>query len=293
MKIENFLYKKISVDAVKINVAIGGSGLPVVLLHGFPETHLAWRHVAPQLAKDYTVICPDLRGYGESDKPTGDESHRMYSKRTMAADVVGLMHELGYDSFAVIGHDRGGLVAFRMVLDYPQKITHVGVLDIIPTIDMWPSLQGIFGVFSYHMFFLAQPNVLPEKMLAASAKDFLYHTLDSWNKTPGAFPNDIREQYLASFSHPEAIHAICEDYRSGAFEDGKDDTADRHAGKKIRAPLLALWQDPAGMELPFDPLAIWQSWAPDVTGRALACGHFLPEERPDDVVAAIREHLER
>lgn len=292
MEIETLSYKFIEVNGIKLRVATGGSGMPLVLLHGFPETHVAWRYVAPELLKNYTVVCPDLRGYGQSDKPQGDEKHTNYSKRTMAKDIRELMKKLGHDSFAVAGHDRGGLVGFRLALDYPGVVTHLLVLDVIPTVDMWEGLHGIFGVFGYHQFFLAQPADFPEKILQASSKTFLDYTLDSWCKNPRVL-SDVRSEYLEAFSNPSSIHAVCEDYRAGAFVDGNDDAKDRAAGKKIDIPVSILWQDPKGMELPFDPLKTWQSWAPNATGKPIDAGHLLPEEKPDEVINAINDLLSR
>lgn len=291
MKIEELTYKFIEVNGIKLNVATGGKGMPIVLLHGFPETHLAWRYVAPELIKNFTVVCPDLRGYGQSDKPHGDEQHMGYSKRTMAKDIYELMKRLGYEKFAVAGHDRGGLIGFRLALDYPETITHLLILDVIPTVNMWESLGGVFGVFGYHQFFLAQPSDFPEKMLQASAKTFLDYTLDNWCKNPDALPANIRKEYLKAFSRPDSLHAICEDYRAGAFVDGAHDTEDRKRGRKIHIPTVVLWQDPKGMDLPFDPLKTWQSWAPNASGSAIDAGHLLPEEKPKDVVEAISNLL--
>jgi pimeloyl-ACP methyl ester carboxylesterase len=291
MQIQGLSYQSIEANGIQLQVAVGGRGTPVVLLHGFPETHLAWRYVAPELINDHTVICPDLRGYGHSGKPHGDDQHLNYSKRTMAKDIFELMKSLGHEQFAVVGHDRGGLVGFRLALDYPQAVTHLLVLDVIPTVDMWESLHGMFGVFGYHQFFLAQPSDFPEKMLQASTKTFLDYTLNGWCKHPEALPSEVREEYLKAFSTSEGLHAICEDYRAGAFVDGKHDAEDKEAGKKITIPTTILWQDPKGMQLPFDPLKTWQSWAPKATGKPVDAGHLLPEEKPKDVLEAINELL--
>ncbi len=291
MKIEGLSYTFVEVNGVNLQVATGGSGMPLVLLHGFPETHLAWRSIMPELLKKYTIVCPDLRGYGQSDKPHGDEKHNNYSKRTMAKDILELMKKLGHEKFAVAGHDRGGLVGFRLALDYPEAITHLLILDVIPTVDMWESLHGIFGVFGYHQFFLAQPTDFPEKMLQAGAETFLDYTLGNWCKNPDALPADVRKEYLKAFSDPKSIHAICEDYRAGAFVDGGHDAKDRAEGKKINIPVSVLWQDPKGMELPFDPLKTWQSWAPNATGEPVDTGHLIPEENPRKVVRAINDLL--
>lgn len=293
MKIEELSYAFIKVNGINLSVATGGEGMPLVLLHGFPETHLAWRYVVPELLKKYTVVCPDLRGYGQSDKPDGGKEHTDYSKRTMAKDIHELMKKLGHDTFAVAGHDRGGLVGFRLALDYPEAVTHLLILDVIPTVNMWESLHGIFGVFGYHQFFLAQPADFPEKILQASSKTFLDYTLDGWCKKPDALPGRVRTEYLKAFSDPKSIHAVCEDYRAGAFVDGAHDAKDRADGKKIDVPVSVLWQDPGSMELPFDPLKVWQSWAPNATGKPVKAGHFLPEEKPSEIINAIKDLLSR
>jgi pimeloyl-ACP methyl ester carboxylesterase len=276
----------VTVGEVALQVAIGGDGPPLVLLHGFPESHLAWRGVAPRLADRFTVICPDLRGYGESDKPTGDAAHERYAKRTMARDVATLMRKLGHERFAVAGHDRGALVAFRLALDFPAAVERLAVLAVIPTLDMWEALDGPLGLTAYHLFLLAQPPDFPERMIGAVPDLFLTHTLDTWCGTPGAIDGEVRQEYLRAFRRPATIHAICEDYRAGATVDLSHDRADRANGRRIGTPLLALWQQPAGIDLPFDPLAVWRRWADDVDGWALDCGHFLPEERPTEVADA-------
>ncbi len=282
MTISGFSYERIPVGDVRLGVAQGGAGPPVVLLHGFPQTHLAWREVAVALARDHRVICPDLRGYGGSDKPPGD-----YSKRRMAADVVELARALGHERFALAGHDRGALVAFRAALDHPSAVSHLAVLDVIPVVDLWASLTGTAGVFAFHLFLLAHPSPLPERLLAAAPAEFFGHFLDTWTRDPAAIPPTVREAYLAAASTPEAIAAVCADYRASATVDAADDAADRAAGRRLAMPVAALWQRPVG-ELPFDPAAVWGAWAPDLRTHVLDSGHFLPEERPEEVVAALR-----
>ncbi|SFW71980.1 alpha/beta fold hydrolase [Amycolatopsis australiensis] len=285
MTVSGFEYRRIAAGDVRLGVAVGGEGPPVVLLHGFPQTHLAWRHVAAALARDHRVICPDLRGYGGSDKPPGD-----YAKRRMAADVVALARALGHDRFALAGHDRGALVAFRAALDHPEAVTHLAVLDVIPAVDLWASLTGTAGVFAFHLFLLAYPPPLPERLLGAAPAEFFGHFLDVWTRDPAAIPPRVRAGYLAAASTPESIAAICADYRASATVDAEHDAADRAAGRRLAMPVAALWQRPApGVELPFDPAAVWASWAPDLRTHVLDCGHFLPEEQPDAVVAALRE----
>jgi haloacetate dehalogenase len=278
--------QRIGVGEVTLQVALGGDGPPLLLLHGFPETHLAWRSVAPRLARRFSVVCPDLRGYGESDKPPGDAAHERYSKRTMAHDVLSLMQALGHESFAVAGHDRGGVVAHRLALDHPEVVTRLAVLSVIPALETWEMLRGQFGLGAYHLYLLAQPPDFPERLIGAGPDLFLAHTLDTWSGTPGAIDSEAREAYLKAFRDPRTIHAICEDYRANATVDPALDAADREAGRRIGSPMLALWEQPDGLDLPFDPLAVWRRWADDVQGHPIRCGHFIPEEQPDRIADA-------
>jgi len=282
-QIPGFDLDDVPLAAGRLRVAAGGTGPPVLLLHGFPQTHIAWRAVAPILAERFHVVCPDLPGYGASTPASN------YAKRATAATTVALMHEFGHERFAVVGHDRGALVAFRAALDHPDAVQRVAVLDVIPTIDMWAALQGQGGVFAFHLYLLAHPADLPERMIAADPDTFFSHFLDTWTRRPGAIPADVRAAYLAACRTPEAIHAICEDYRAGATVDVEHETADRRAGRRITAPALAMWQDPGGLVLPFDPEEVWSSWAPDLLTRVLPGGHFLPEDCPEEVAAAVTE----
>lgn len=290
---EQFTFEKINVHGIVINTARSGYGeLPVVLLHGFPESLLCWRRVAPELAKQTAVVCMDLRGYGDSDKPHDSTDPNLYSKKTMAKDVHEVMRHLGYSKYIVVGHDRGATVAFRVALDYPAEVAGLVVLDVLPTTDTWRVLQGTFGVFSYHMFLLAQPADYPERLIGANPDVFFNHTMDTWCKTPDAIPAGIRNTYLQHFRDPATLHAMCEDYRAGAFIDANDDKVANEQGKKIQSPVRVLWQKPEGFTLPFDPIAVWQAWATKkVEGAALACGHFLPEEKPAEVISCIKELL--
>jgi haloacetate dehalogenase len=293
-RIPGFEYLRVKGEGgVSLQVATKGQGPPVLLLHGFPETHLAWREVAPRLAARHRVVCADLRGYGESDKPPGDGDHRTYAKRSMAADAVRLMAALGCARFGVVGHDRGGLVALRAGLDHPDRVSHVAVLDILPSSDMWRALSGVAGVFAFHLYLLAQPPPLPEHLLGANPNAFFGHFLDAWTKVPGAIPPEIREAYLLASRDPASVHAICEDYRASAFVDPPDEDADRKAGRRLAMPTLAMWQDPGDQPLPFDPQAVWGAWAPQLQTSVLPCGHFLPEERPAEVAAAVQALLAR
>jgi pimeloyl-ACP methyl ester carboxylesterase len=290
-RILGFDYQRVAVGEVTLNLAVGGTGAPVVLVHGFPETHLAWRHVAADLARDFTVVCPDLRGYGDSDKPPADGDHDRYSKRTMAADIVGLMHELGHERFALVGHDRGALVAFRAGLDHPEAISHLATLGVIPSVDMWSALGGPAGIFAFHLYFMAHPPDLPERMIGADPDLFFGHFLDTWVQHTAAIPAKVRAAYLAATRPPDAIGAVCADYRAEAFVDVDNDQKDRADGHRLQMPVLALWEDPGDTPLPFDPAAVWQAWADNLRTRALPGGHFLPEESPTHVTTAIRDLL--
>ncbi len=280
----------ITVDGRRIQVTISGShGPAVLLLHGFPQTRLTWRLVAPALAEHAQVVCPDLPGYGESESPAGGDIPAAYAKRATAQTMIDLMHQLGHETFAVIGHDRGALVALRAGLDHPDTVTQLGVLDVIPTVDNWDALVGASGVFAFHLYLLAQPSPLPEKMIGADPDTFFGHFLDSWVKSPDSTDPAARAAYLAACRRPAMIHAICQDYRASVFIDAEHDRIDRDAGRQLAMPTLAMWQDPGDMALPFDPLRIWNSWATDLRAEATNSGHFIPEEQPQRVVAAIRE----
>jgi haloacetate dehalogenase len=291
LRIPEFAYQQVRCNEVTLNVAIGGQGPPLLLLHGFPETHLAWRDVAPRLARHHRVVCPDLRGYGESDKPPGDAGHDQYSKRTMARDVLSLMANLGLPRFSAVGHDRGALVAFRAALDHPEAVEHLAVLDVIPTVDMWQSLTGVAGVFASHLYFLAQQADFPERLIAADPDLFFGHFLDTWPKVAGAIPAPVRRHYLNACATAAATHAICEDYRASAFVDPAHDEEARRAGRRLSMPVLAIWQDPGAQTLPFEPKKVWQGWASRLQTQVLPCGHFLPEEQPAEVAAALEGFL--
>ncbi|GIE52434.1 alpha/beta fold hydrolase [Actinoplanes nipponensis] len=285
--ITGFDHRRVTVaDGVALQVAVGGSGSPIVLLHGFPQTHLMWRHVAADLAADHTVICPDLRGYGASDKPAGDA----YAKRTMAADVVALARALGHDRFALAGHDRGALVAIRAGLDHPAAVTHLASLDVLPTLDMWEVMHGVTAAVGFHLYLMAQPPGLPEKLIGAAPDAFFGHFLDVWTRQPDAIPPEVRAAYLRACR--EAVPSIVADYRASAGVDVEHDRADREAGRRLRMPVTVLQQD-WGAALGFDAAAIWRAWAPDLEHRTVSCGHFMAEEAPAEVVKALRELLSR
>ncbi|QLQ35770.1 alpha/beta fold hydrolase [Micromonospora robiginosa] len=288
--ITGFDYQRVTVaDGVALNVAVGGSGRPVVLLHGFPQTHLMWRHVAADLAADHTVICPDLRGYGASDKPPARDEDT-YAKRTMAADVVALARALGHERFALAGHDRGALVAVRAGLDHPDVVTHLASLDVLPTLDMWDVLHGASAAVAFHLYLMAQPPGLPEQMISASADAFFGHFLDAWGADPAALPADVRAEYLRASR--EAVDSIVADYRASAGVDVAHDRADRDAGRRLRMPVTVVQQD-WGAALGYDADALWRAWAPDLEHRTTTAGHFMAEEAPAEISAALRALLAR
>ena len=270
-------------DGVVLHAVIGGDGPPLVLLHGFPQTHLIWRDVAPALAERFTVICPDLRGYGDSSKPPGGPDHAAYSKRSMAADIVAMMDALEIDQALVAGHDRGGRVAHRLALDAPERVAKLAVLDIVPTLTVFEQMTSKLATAYYHWFFLIQPNGLPETLIGHAPEVYLRSLLGRWGSKPDVFPDDIVAEYLRCFSEPEAIHAKCEDYRAAATIDLVHDRED--LDQPVTCPLLVLWGAQAAVANNHDVLACWRARASDVRGHAMDCGHFLPEEAPDQVAA--------
>ncbi|MCT2276944.1 alpha/beta hydrolase [Micromonospora chalcea] len=288
--IAGFDYQRVPVaEGVTLNVAVGGSGSPLVLLHGFPQTHLMWRHVAADLAGGHTVICPDLRGYGVSDKPAA-LTEDTYSKRTMAADVVAVARALGHERFALAGHDRGALVAVRAGLDHPDAVTHLASLDVLPTLDMWDVLHGASASVAFHLYLMAQPPGLPEQMIAASADAFFGHFLDAWAGDPAAMPADVRAEYLRASR--EAVDSIVADYRASAGIDVRHDRADRDAGRRLTMPVTVIQQD-WGAALGYDAAAVWRTWAPDLEHRTTTAGHFMAEEAPGEITEALRALLKR
>lgn len=280
---------RVSTSGAAINLRHAGTGPPVLLLHGYPQTHAMWHRVAPALADDYHVVCADLRGYGDSDKPASGSDHAAYSKRAMAADMVEVMAALGHDSFAVVGHDRGGRVAHRMALDHPAVVTRVAVLDIAPTLYMYEHTDMQFATGYYHWFFLIQPNGLPEKLIGADPDYFLGSKLAHWSAAESVFAPDAVTEYMRCFRDPATIHASCEDYRAAAGIDLEHDRAD--LGDRVAVPMLALWGAHGFVSRLYDVLATWQERALSVDGRALDCGHFLPEEAPAATIAALRSFL--
>jgi haloacetate dehalogenase len=272
-------------DDGPINIAyqIGGNGPPLLLLHGFPQTKAIWESLAPVLAKNYTVIVSDLRGYGESSKPHGKADHSTYSKRAMAADQHALMQSLAYEKFFLLGHDRGGRVSHRLAMDYPQSVLRLMVLDISPTLCMYDNTTMEFAKGYWHWFFLIQAEPVPETMISANPEFWLKNHMGRYAGT-GIFTPARWAEYLAGVSNPQSLHAMCEDYRAAATIDLVHDRADRVANLKLSIPLRVLWGEHGLVNQCFEPIKDWQAVAKEVSGKALACGHYIPEELPNELI---------
>ena len=287
---EEFVEEQVTLsNGISIRVRHKGTGSPVLLLHGYPQTSACWHAVAPHLLNaGYCVVIPDLRGYGGSDKPDSTADHSPYSKREMAMDQVLLMQQLGHEQFYLVGHDRGGRVAHRLALDHPEQVLKIAVLDIAPTISMYQQTDKLFATAYYHWFFLIQPTPLPETLIAANPDFYLRSKLAAWGRSGMSAYNDSAiEEYINYFADWSAIHASCEDYRAAATIDLQHDTADEE--KRIQCPLLALWGEKGLLEQLYDVLAFWREKADMVEGRGLPCGHFLPEEEPERTSLALIE----
>jgi haloacetate dehalogenase len=283
--IPGFRSDVVDTGEVSVHFATGGDGPPLLLLHSYPQTHAMWRKVAPVLAERFTVVCPDLRGYGDSGKPPGGEGHAAYAKRAMAADQVALMRALGFRRFGVAGHDRGARVAHRLALDHEARVTRLAVLDVVPTRYRFATVDSSVATKAYHWFFLIQPRGLPERLIGAQPEFFLRHTLDSWCATSGAIEAEAFAEYLRCFRDPACIHATCEDYRAAASLDLEHDEAD--AGRRLRCPLLVIWGGGSIQGSSYDLAAVWREYAEQVSGRALPGGHFLAEEAPVETCDAL------
>ncbi len=271
---DGFKLETIETDEISIRLRHGGSGPPLLLLHGFPQTHAMWSKVAPRLAAHYTVVCPDLRGYGGSSKPESSANHETYSKRAMARDQLALMNKLGFDRFFVAGHDRGGRVAYRLALDSPASVSKLAVLDIVPTGDTLRRADWRFGMGYWHWFFLAQAHPLPERMISADPIAFLFR------HGQGASDFEAYEDFLQNARDPKSIHAMCEDYRAAVSVDFQQDQADRGT-RKIECPTLVMWGNKGVIPKWYDAVSIWKEWATHVRGEELESGHMLAEEAPD------------
>ena len=290
---EEFESVDVVVDGVRIHARIGGAGPPVLLLHGYPQTGAMWHHVAPALAEAHTVVVPDLRGYGASDRPASDPSHHSYGKRAMAADQAGLMRHLGHASYAVVGHDRGARVAHRLVLDYPAEVNRVALLDIAPTRHVFGDVDKELALSYDHWFFLAQDNDLPEVLIGGAPEHWLRTKLAQWSASDAVFDESAVAEYVRCFD-AASIHATTEDYRAGASIDLVDDDASWDAGERVGCPLLVLWGAEGLVGRRYDVLAVWGAYAARadlVGGQAISGGHFLPEEAPEETIAALRGFL--
>ena len=275
---------------------VGGSGPPLLLLHGYPQTSAMWHKIAPGLAQQHTVVVADLLGYGASDSPPGDGGDLAYSKRTMAQHMVDLMADLGFDTFSLAGHDRGGRVSYRLALDHPERVERLALLDIIPTAEQFEQMGVAGGLGGFHWYFLAQPAPLPETLINGASDFFLKRMLGSWaapeNQSSDdntVFTESAMAEYLAAANDPETVRGWCEDYRSGARYDLRLDRADRSEGKKITCPLFVIWGAGRQTNRRGRFIATWNRWATNVTGTGLPCGHFLPEELPSETEAALKE----
>jgi haloacetate dehalogenase len=282
---EGFERSRVEAGGASINVVRGGEGPPVLLLHGSPQTLVMWHLIAPHLAEAFTVIATDLRGYGDSSKPESTPDHEHYSKRAMAEDQISVMRQLGFESFALVGHDRGGRVGYRMALDHPEVVTRLAVLDIVPTWEALSRADMAFGLAYWHWFFLAQPFDLPESMLAPEPEKALFRGGSE------AIAPEAMNEYVRCLRDPAAIHATCEDYRAAATLDYEHDAKDRESGRRMACPLLALWGRKGFLEGHYDVLDLWRGWARDVRGRALDCGHYIPEEVPEETYAELHTFL--
>ena len=287
-------FERVRVEAsdAEINLVRGGEGPPVLLLHGYPQTHSMWHSVAPRLAENFTVVATDLRGYGDSSKPFGSEDHATYSKRAMAADQVQVMESLGFLSFAVVGHDRGGRVGHRMALDHPDRVTRLAVLDIVPTRHVYATVGRELATAYYHWFFFIQPYDLPETLIGADPGYYLRKKLGGWGTSLDTFAPEALAEYVRCFGDPATIHASCEDYRAAASIDLDHDDADRDEGRKVTCPLLALWGDRGAMGRLYDVANVWREYARDVRGGPIDAGHFLAEERPEETARELANFLQ-
>jgi haloacetate dehalogenase len=286
-----FAEDTVEVDGRELAFVRGGTGPALLLLHGYPQTRAAWHRVAPRLADDFTVVVPDLPGYGDSRGPDPDPRHSGHSKRAAARSMAALMGALGHDRFAVAGHDRGARVAYRLALDHPGRVARLAALDIVPTVEVADQMTYERAARMGHWFFLGQPAPLPERLIACAPDAYLEHLLESWAGRRAALAAAAVAEYRRCFRRPSVVRASCEDYRAGLGIDVEHDRADQRAGRRIAAPTLVLW-GATGLAAEFgDPLAIWRRWATVVEGEELPCGHFLMEEAPNEVAARLAAFL--
>ena len=286
---EGFEKHRIVVGNAEIFALTAGAGPPLLLLHGFPQNHVMWHKVAPSLSSSFSLVIADLRGYGESTGPRPDPDHHGYSKRTMGTDMLGLMAALGYERFALAGHDRGGRAGYRLALDHPERISRLAALDIVPTFDVWRTMGADQAMRLYHWLFLAQPAPTPERLIAQDPDMYLMHLLDQWTGRKGSLDTAAVAEYARAFRLKTVVEAACEDYRAGATIDRELDRADREAGRRIQCPMLLVWGTHSMSLRASSPLDVWRTWAANVKEVALDCGHFVPEERPEECAAALLE----
>lgn len=282
-----FEQRRVAVGSIGLNLRIGGSGAPLLLLHGYPQTHLAWHAVAPELARHFTVICPDLKGYGDSDAPAPDADSAAYSKRVMGRELLDLMGALGHRRFAVAGHDRGARIAYRMALDHPEAIAKLCVVDILPTAEYWDLADRKFAVNTFHWGFLARDGGLPERLIGQDPDFFQDYLMRLWSGDYGALDPAALAEYRRCFAKPENIAASCADYRAGATLDDAQDREDRKAGRRIACPVLVLSGDQYLSTGENQAVDIWKRWADDVRGTIVRSGHFVMEEKPQEVLGAL------
>lgn len=289
--LRDFATAEVHTGETTIFLRRSGAGHPILLLHGFPETHLMWRRVALLLARRFTVICADLRGYGRSGCPASAPDHAPYAKRAMARDMVAVMERAGFPRFSVAGHDRGGRVAYRLAFDHPERVDRIAVLDVVPTAEVWEQADARFALAFWPWTLLAQPEPLPERLVAAAPEAIVDAALGGWGTPPAAFGEEVRAAYVAALRDPAHVHAISEEYRAAATLDREHDEADRRMGRRITCPVLVLWSAHGPLNAWYanagGPLALWRAWADDVQGHPLDAGHFFPEENPDETADAL------
>ena len=293
MGLAGFKQQFVEVDGVKISVHVGGNGPPLLMLHGFPQNHMTWEKVAPALAAHRTCVVADLRGYGDSDAPESPDG-ALYAKRIMAAEMVGVMAALGFDRFDLLGHDRGARVSYRLALYFPDVVTRLGIIEIVPTVAMWDSFNADMALAAYHLTHLAQPYPLPETMIGADPQMYVDHKLLAWtlDKSLSCFSYAALASYRAQMADPVRVHAMCADYRAGATVDRAIDQADLKAGRKIACPVQFVYAEAGFPARSGDPLGYWRQWADDLSGVAIESGHFAMEENPDAVLAAMGPFLQ-
>ncbi|MBM1817720.1 alpha/beta fold hydrolase [Pseudosulfitobacter pseudonitzschiae] len=281
----------ITIDNTQILALIGGSGPPLLMLHGDPQTHLCWHHIAPRLVDRFTVVLTDLRGRGESHKPEPGQTPNAFAKRIMAAEQVSVMRQLGFERFALVGHDRGARVARRIALDHPDRVERLCVMDIVPALDLYQSTTSEIAQDYFYFFFLTQPYPQPERLIAGDPEGFQRQILFGLGDKPVPYDADALALYLALSSAPASVSAMCECFRAGYTIDREHDAADREAGRKIQCPTLVLWGEQSVIGRHFDVEAIWNSWCDDARFALMPSGHFIPEEAPDQAYAALNTFL--